>query len=285
MRLTQRLVLAAMVAAAIAAPACGGSTTNASADAGPDGASASDGTGGDSSGSSSGGSGSSSGASSSSSGSGSSSGASSSSSSGGGRVPVNHRPSDAQCQTMPAAGDCSGSLPDSSPACVTDSQCTSGKNGRCVEGGGGIAHDCSCTYDACTHDADCGAGETCACHGSTYTGDSGNRCVTGDCRVDSDCGAGGYCSPSSTLAMCGGFSVAGYYCHTAADTCTDDADCSSTAPAGWLLLDERGPLGMCERAASLLVSAPSPSLRWRPVRHEDAHTRRNAHEAEVTGLI
>ncbi|HTQ43573.1 MAG TPA: hypothetical protein VMI75_12505 [Polyangiaceae bacterium] len=145
---------------------------------------------------------------------------------------MNHRPSDAQCQTMPAAGDCTGSLPDSSPACVTDSQCTSGKNGRCVVGGGGLAHDCSCTYDACTHDADCGEGETCACHGSTYTGDSGNRCVSGDCRVDSDCGAGGYCSPSSTGGMCGGFSVAGYYCHTAADTCIDDADCSSGSPAG-----------------------------------------------------
>jgi len=238
-------VLAAMVAAAIAAPACGGSTNNVSPDAGPDGASASDGTVGDSSGSSSGGSGSSSGASSSgsgsssgasssSSGSGSSSGSSSgasSSSSGGGRVPVNHRPSDAQCQTMPAAGDCTGSIPDSSPACVTDSQCTSGKNGRCVVGGGGLVHDCSCTYDACTHDADCGAGETCACHGSTYTGDSGNRCVSGDCRVDSDCGAGGYCSPSSTLGMCG-FSVAGYYCHTAADTCIDGADCSSAALGG-----------------------------------------------------
>jgi hypothetical protein len=149
----------------------------------------------------------------------------------GGRVPVNHRTSDAQCQTMPAAGDCAGSLPDSSPACVTDSQCTSGTNGRCVVGGGGPVHDCSCTYDACTHDTDCGVGETCACHGSTYTGDSGNQCVIANCRVDSDCGAGGYCSPSSTLGLCG-FSVAGYYCHTAADTCIDDADCSSMSFGG-----------------------------------------------------
>ncbi len=47
--------------------------------------------------------------------------------------------------------------------------------------------------------------------------------MPGNCRVDSDCGANGFCSPTATSDGCG--EVAGYYCHTAADSCTNDSDC------------------------------------------------------------
>jgi hypothetical protein len=49
--------------------------------------------------------------------------------------------------------------------------------------------------------------------------------VAGNCRVDADCGAGGYCSPSSLTFTCGD-GLAGYYCHTKADLCIDDSDCT-----------------------------------------------------------
>ena len=108
--------------------------------------------------------------------------------------------------------------------CSSDSQCTAGSNGRCVESGGGVLF-CSCTYDTCQHDSDC-TGATCACHGSAYTYNQGNTCVGGDCHVDANCGPGGYCSPSYNTMGCGG--LAGYYCHTPNDQCIDDADCGSS---------------------------------------------------------
>jgi hypothetical protein len=163
------------------------------------------------------------------------SGADSGAESDAGRVPVNHRPSDAQCSTSAAVGDCSGSNGDG--GCNSDSDCTeAGVNGRCINQGGGPAAPCFCTYDECLVDTDCAAGQTCACHGAPYTDGHGNTCVTGNCRVDADCGEG-YCSPTSTGADCGD-NLAGYYCHTAADLCTDDTDCDgeciySTANSRW----------------------------------------------------
>jgi hypothetical protein len=76
------------------------------------------------------------------------------------------------------------------------------------------------------HDTDCATGQACACHGSPYEGGKGNTCTGGNCRIDGDCGAGGYCSPSYSSNNCG--SLGGYYCHTPADTCTDDTDCVGT---------------------------------------------------------
>jgi hypothetical protein len=145
--------------------------------------------------------------------------------SGAGRVPVNHRPSDAQCSTAAAPGDCVAPFPDA--GCAGDNDCTEADtNGRCINQGGGPAAPCFCTFDECLVDTDCPGGQTCACHGAPYTDGRGNTCVTGNCRVDADCGAEGYCSPSSLTAICGD-SLAGYYCHTAADLCIDDSDCSS----------------------------------------------------------
>lgn len=219
-----RRELVAMVAVS-ALWACGGQTLGVPS--GGDGGSSS--SSGSSSGGSSGGSssGSSGGSSSSSGGSSSSSGGSGSSSGGvdAGRVPTNHRPNDSECTAPAAPGNCpgGGGLPG---ACDADPQCTSGSDGRCIQPSSGVAQGCQCTYDACADDAACPMDQTCACHGSPYTDSQGNTCVAGNCRVDADCGAGGYCSPSSLMAICG-YSLAGYYCHTPMDQCTDDSDCST----------------------------------------------------------
>jgi hypothetical protein len=136
-------------------------------------------------------------------------------------VPLNHRPDDSQCATVPPAGTCGIGDPGDG-MCMSDSDCTMGTNGRCNESTGGALF-CSCRYDACATDTDCPTGQLCACHGSAYAGGDGNTCVQGNCRVDSDCGATGYCSPSAG-GGCGGLS--GYYCHTANDTCVNDSDCN-----------------------------------------------------------
>jgi hypothetical protein len=137
-----------------------------------------------------------------------------------GRVPLNHRPDDTACSAPAPPGDCTFAF----GSCATDATCTAGTNGRCIMTTGG-AVTCRCTYDTCTHDTDCPTGQTCACHGTAYTNGDGNTCTMGNCRVDSDCGVGGYCSPSHAQLGCGG--IAGYYCHTAGDTCIDDSDCLS----------------------------------------------------------
>lgn len=94
--------------------------------------------------------------------------------------------------------------------------------------------------DLCLVDGDCSDGGTCSCRGATrhWAGSSnGNVCIPGDCRTDSDCGPGGACSPTVD-PLCGGFyGVQGYYCHTCADNCMSDDDCSSN-PGG-------GPAGYC----------------------------------------
>ncbi len=138
-------------------------------------------------------------------------------------MPQNHRPSDAQCGTVPPPGQCFSS--GSSGGCTKDSDCTAGVNGRCSNEG--PVPSCSCTYDACQHDNDC-TGDTCACHGSAYVL-GGNVCVPGNCHVDANCGPGGYCSPAEDVNSCG--SLGGYYCHTPGDLCIDDSDCPAS-PGG-----------------------------------------------------
>jgi len=134
-------------------------------------------------------------------------------------VPVNHRPDDSQCAQPRQAQGCGFT----GGTCSTDADCTSdaGTNGRCVEPSINV---CTCSYDTCATDGDCPTGQTCACHGSTYLGDFGSTCVPGNCRVDADCGANGYCSPSAATT-CGNTVLAGYYCHTAMDRCTNDPEC------------------------------------------------------------
>jgi hypothetical protein len=120
------------------------------------------------------------------------------------------------------AADCAATT--SAPkACTLDTDCGSlGFDVKCVSG--------TCAVDQCVKDADCGATGVCSCKGQTreWAGATpGNICVKGNCRVDADCGAGGWCSPS--YGDCGAFyGVQGYWCHTAADGCRNDGDCSSS---------------------------------------------------------
>lgn len=104
--------------------------------------------------------------------------------------------------------------------CTSHEQCTEGKNGRCT----GNGHDgWRCNYDGCFADGECGKGSVCACEGG-FRSDN-NVCLAEGCQVDADCGAGSWCSP--TLGSCGHYSKAeSYQCHTAADECTDDTDCT-----------------------------------------------------------
>jgi hypothetical protein len=154
-----------------------------------------------------------------------------------GRVPDNHRPSDAQCMQTAPAGNCPCTAGCSSPqfTCTSDSACAdAGANGRCINQGGPAG--CGCTYDRCAGDTDCPSGQTCGCHGSPYTFGGGSTCVPGNCRVDADCGTGGYCSPSPAMPCnmtgwdyCQGL---GYYCHTPTDWCMNDSDCGVGAGSG-----------------------------------------------------
>jgi len=143
------------------------------------------------------------------------------------RVPLNHRPDDSQCATLPAPGDCNTPpLQGGEFSCSTDGDCTSGTNGRCNTDAPAPIAGCQCDYDACAVDTDCPGGELCVCHGSPYFYGAGNTCTPGNCRVDSDCGPHGYCSPTVPPEACG--FVGGYFCHTAADTCLNDSDCGTS---------------------------------------------------------
>jgi hypothetical protein len=103
---------------------------------------------------------------------------------------------------------------------VSDSDCATGQNGRCLPTPG-VACAPECSYDTCQSDVDCG-GRACACR-TSGSDSAANACAPGNCAVDADCGPGGYCSPSGLLGTCG----IGYYCHTPGDTCLDDADCAN----------------------------------------------------------
>jgi hypothetical protein len=214
-----RILVLALCASAFA---CGGSSTGTTT---PDGisTSSSGGNGSSSGGTSSG----SSRSSESSSGSGGSSG--SSGSSGGAEVPINHRPTGATCPQQRGPGmlptQCSYDA-GPPPACLRDSDCTQGNNGRCLHPDlTPPVCEVACSYDQCFTDSDCPAMEPCDCRPSA-TSSVANVCFGGShCRIDSDCGPGGYCSPSEGY---GAFNCyVAYFCHTPADTCVNDTDCDS----------------------------------------------------------
>lgn len=121
-----------------------------------------------------------------------------------------------------------GAGPDggSPQSCTQDSDCI-----RCPGGWPGRCEGpfSSCVCDQCGRDEDCGASGVCACDGQTFGFSHtrrGNICVPGNCRVDADCGSGGFCSPSVDISAGRFYGVAGYYCHTTNDQCTNDGDCS-----------------------------------------------------------
>ena len=134
--------------------------------------------------------------------------------------PAVHRPMATSCTGEPKEGN---AIP-TSGECMTDAECTAGTNGRCIWPFGG---DNVCMYDECTSDADCGVG-VCACR--VEASFDFNRCFQGNCVIDSDCGTNGYCSPSGVdvfpncMTDLSPGSI-GFFCHTSADECTDNADC------------------------------------------------------------
>jgi hypothetical protein len=75
-------------------------------------------------------------------------------------------------------------------------------------------------------DADCGSARVCDCRNAAHY--DANTCFNGNCRTDADC-SGSYCAPSLITLGSNCVSVpvgsVGYFCHTAADECTNDADC------------------------------------------------------------
>jgi hypothetical protein len=155
--------------------------------------------------------------------------------------PAVHRPTASTCGVTPPrqpappppgspdSGTDAGA-PAADGTCTTDTDCPDYApdwKGHCrsFDDAGGAK---KCNFDGCFVDADCGATGVCSCQGQTYgfgRASPGNRCVASNCRVDTDCGAGGWCSPTAS-PDCGWFyGTQGWYCHTATDECSDDADC------------------------------------------------------------
>lgn len=157
-----------------------------------------------------------------------------------GRAPKYHRPTVSTCPTTRAAVDaCKGGMlaPDGGTfgnQCLLDGDCTTGPgtNGRCV----GRRSGCACSYDACVSDGDCGAGKACDCRDAAYPELSAtrpNQCVAANCGVDSDCAGGhGYCSPTLDPTCTTYAGITGWYCHTTADECLDDSDCTHPPSPG-----------------------------------------------------
>jgi hypothetical protein len=144
------------------------------------------------------------------------------------RIPLNHRAADAGCPTARAAvhstpvecGNLCGFF-----GCTQDSDCAQGSNGRCGLRLSGVGLECS--YDECSSDSDCSNGSRCECRPTADSAVS-NACTLSNCSFDAECGPGGYCSPSQYMHWCPSF----HACHTPNDVCTDDADCTSSAPDG-----------------------------------------------------
>jgi len=175
-------------------------------------------------------------------------------------APVDHRFQGSPCPAGRGPGisavppTCSQDL--TRVACTADSACSSGANGRCLQTLGPVC-GYACSYDECGSDSDCLGNAPCLCRGSN-SDTSANTCATeSNCRVDADCGAAGFCSPSllgpcncvsetfcdasstgactvtgpdgvtkSVPCLCTGKCGNGYFCHTANDSCLNDADCA-----------------------------------------------------------
>jgi hypothetical protein len=142
--------------------------------------------------------------------------------------PMVHRPTAAPCTTPRPAGTPQAGA---GGGCATDADCTKGTNGRCSYSFPTAQN--VCTYDQCAKDSDCGGGNSSVCDCRNITQSGANVCFHGNCVVDSECGAAGWCSPSGTeipfncTASVDPGSI-GYFCHTPADECTNDSDCTSS---------------------------------------------------------
>jgi hypothetical protein len=138
--------------------------------------------------------------------------------------PKTHRAAAVDCPHDRVPG--TAGSPRTGDKCEKDSECTSGQNGRCESSLQGNV----CSYDECFTDADCGSAGVCGCREDQLYG--ANVCYKGNCRTDADCPTS-WCSPSavnvSTSCTTGiPIGTVGFFCHTAADECTDDSDCPSS---------------------------------------------------------
>lgn len=171
-----------------------------------------------------------------------------------GRAPQAHEASGPACpqQRGPGLTGCNPDGGQASPtalACLRDSDCTAGENGRCniwpvsspppSEAGSQLVLLCgsTCSYDTCFSASDCPPRVPCGCRASP-TANAANVCLIGsNCAVDSDCGPGGFCSPDSSQQTQGQLL---YFCHAADDACLDNSDCPSggcqydSASARWI---------------------------------------------------
>lgn len=146
------------------------------------------------------------------------------------RVPTAHRATSSACPGTelppePVLSDGGASL---SPSfvCRVHEDCTLRPGGRCIivqtEPPGQVAGT-RCVYNDCYADIDCAKLGVCTC------GNVVNVCLAGSCRVDADCGAGGFCSPSEDPCLS---EITGYHCHTSADECVNDTDCTARPSQG-----------------------------------------------------
>jgi len=173
--------------------------------------------------------------------------------SGSGRVPKNHRAAGTTCPMTRGPGFVNpGCLPRDaggmSFGCTSDVECQSGNNGRCYTNTGGIpCPGNACSYDACLGDGDCASNLPCECR--SPESHNANVCAGGsNCRVDSDCGPGGYCSRSG-VSNCS----FGYFCHTAMDSCIDDADCRDAGSQSTCAFDAKMSRWRCRTDTCLPV--------------------------------
>jgi hypothetical protein len=140
------------------------------------------------------------------------------------RTPAIHRASAASCVGVHSPSEPDSAYVSSGSQCTRHADCTVGQNGKCVSGIGYAANRYYCIYDTCATDANCDPGKVCYCSTSASA-----RCLSlGNCRTDADCGGGSYsyCSPSMGPDCSGYHSIDSYRCHTPADTCIDDSDCT-----------------------------------------------------------
>ena len=119
------------------------------------------------------------------------------------------------------------------PSCDTDAMCTNGAE-RSLRGQHGSSPGMPLDHtDACVHDSDCPAGEVCSTFTARalYSMGSGQHLLTRQLSRGRRLACGdGYCSPSPG-GSCG--LLAGYYCHTASDTCAStDSQCASELNSG-----------------------------------------------------
>jgi hypothetical protein len=140
------------------------------------------------------------------------------------KPPEVHRAGGETCDSSPPAPG--NADPKTGGECQKDADCKVGKNARCrFQPGGHAIPTNRCEYSMCFTDDDCKAGTVCSCGGS---GGVRSSCLPSNCRVDADCKETGFCSPSFGDAPYGGcWTYAGYYCHTNADTCSNDSDCQT----------------------------------------------------------